>query len=258
MAAALVGGMLQQGVPKTDVRIVDVSSQARARFAEMGIAAHAKWTGQPGADVVVFAVKPQQMREAVSALKPLFGSSLLISIAAGIRSTDIARWLGGGARVVRAMPNTPALIGAGVAGMFASPDVSEADRNIAERIVGAAGKVVWFDREQQLDAVTAVSGSGPAYVFYFIEALEEAALALDLDAAAARTLAIETFLGAAQLAAQSEDAPAVLRAKVTSKGGTTQTAVASMESAHVRSLVVDAVKQAARRARELGDEFGNE
>lgn len=258
MAAALIGGMLQQGVPGTDLRVVDVSAQARARFSKMGIAVHEKWDGQPGADAIVFAVKPQQMKQAVLALKPLLGSSLLVSIAAGIRSADIARWLDGHTRIVRVMPNTPALISAGISGMFATEGVSETDREISERILGAAGKYIWFEREQDLDAVTAVSGSGPAYVFYFIEALEEAAMALELDAPAARALAIETFLGAARLAEQSTDAPAVLRAKVTSKGGTTHSALEYLESTGVKSQVMEAVKQAAQRARELGDEFGSE
>jgi pyrroline-5-carboxylate reductase len=258
MAAALVGGMLQQGVPKADIHVVDVSAQARARFSGMGIATHEKWNGQPIADAIVFAVKPQQMKLAVMALKPLPESSLIVSIAAGIRSSDIAHWLDGHSRIVRVMPNTPALIGAGISGMFATGGVSETDRKVAERILEAAGKYVWFDREDQLDAVTAVSGSGPAYVFYFIEALEEAAMALELDAAAARSLAIETFLGAARLAVESNDSPAVLRSKVTSKGGTTQRALEYMESTGVKSHVMEAVKQAAQRARELGEEFGND
>ena len=258
MAAALVGGMLQQGVPRADVQVVDVSAQARARYSDMGIDAREKWDGQPGADAIVFAVKPQQMKQAVLALKPLLGSSLLISIVAGIQSSDIARWLDGHTRIVRVMPNTPALIGAGISGMFASEGVNKTDREIAERILGAAGKYIWFEQERYLDAVTAVSGSGPGYVFYFIEALEEAAMALDLDEAAARTLAIETFLGAARLAEESKDAPAALRAKVTSKGGTTQRALEYMESAGVKTSVMEAVKQAAQRARELGEEFGND
>lgn len=258
MALALVGGILQQGVPKTDVQVIDVSAQARARFAEMGIASHEMWDGQPSADAIVFAVKPQQLKNAVLSLKPQVASSLLISIAAGVRSSDISRWLGEHTRIVRVMPNTPALIGAGISGMFATDGVGDADRKLAEKILGAAGKYIWFDDENHLDAVTAVSGSGPAYVFYFIEALEEAAIALDLDETVARTLAIETFLGASRLAEESQDSPAALRAKVTSKGGTTQRALEFMESMDVKSRVVEGVKQAARRARELGEEFGND
>ena len=258
MAAALVGGMLQRGVPKTDVHIVDVSAQARARFAEMGIAAQEKWDGQPSADAIVFAVKPQQLKDVVLSLKPHLASTLVISIAAGVRSSDIARWLGDHKRIVRVMPNTPALIGAGISGMFATDGVGETDRKLAETILGAAGKYIWFEEERHLDAVTAVSGSGPAYVFYFIEALEEAAMALDLDETVARTLAIETFLGASRLAQESREAPAALRAKVTSKGGTTQSALEYMESMDVKSRVIEGVQQAARRARELGKEFGND
>ena len=258
MAAALVGGMLQQDVPTSDLHVVDVSAQARARFSKMGIATHEQWQGQVDASAIVFAVKPQQLKTVVLSLQPHIQSTLLISIAAGIRSSDIARWLDHHSRIIRVMPNTPALIGAGISGMFATAGVEERDRKIAERILGAAGKFVWFEREEQLDAVTAVSGSGPAYVFYFIEALEEAALALDLDAAAARSLALETFLGAARLASESTDSPAVLRAKVTSKGGTTQRALECMESTDVKSQVMEAVKQAAQRARELGEEFGND
>jgi pyrroline-5-carboxylate reductase len=258
MATALIGGMLQQGIARTDVHVVDVSPQARARFADMGIASHEQWDGQQGADVIVFAVKPQQMKNTVLALKPHAAPSLIISIAAGVRTSDIARWLDGHTRIVRVMPNTPALIGAGVSGLFATGGVGESDRTVTETIVGAAGKYIWFKNEHALDAVTAVSGSGPAYVFYFIEALEEAAKALNLDETVARTLAIETFLGASRLAEQSSDSPAALRAKVTSKGGTTQSALAYMESTDVKARVIAGVKLAASRARELGEEFGND
>ena len=198
MAAALVGGMLKQGVPSSRVQVVDVSEQARARFSGMGIAVHAQWSGQHAVDAFVFAVKPQQMKQAIVGLSSHIATSLLISIAAGIRSSDIARWLDGHSRIVRVMPNTPALIGAGISGLFATSGVGDADRSVAESVLGAAGKYIWFDLEEKLDAVTAVSGSGPAYVFYFIEALEEAAMALNLDAQAARSLAIETVLGAAR------------------------------------------------------------
>ena len=258
MAAALIGGMLQQGVSKAEMRVIDVSAPARTRFTEMGIAAHDRWDDRTGADVVVFAVKPQHMKEAVAEVRSRCGTALVISIAAGIRCDDIERWLGGHGRIVRVMPNTPALIGAGISGMFATAAVGPDERQTAEKIIGATGKSIWFERETLLDAVTAVSGSGPGYVFYLIEALEEAALALGLDAQAARLLAIETFLGAAKLAASSDDSPAVLRAKVTSKGGTTESALAFMESEHVGSLIVEAVKRAGERARELGDEFGHD
>ena len=263
MAAALIGGMLREGVSASSLRVVDVSETARTRFAQQGVTASAQWdpgTGetQSDADVVVFAVKPQQMRQAVSSVKSKCAGALVVSIAAGIRCGDIARWLGGHDRIVRVMPNTPALIGEGVAGIFATPGTGPEDRRAAQTIVAAAGKSVWLDEEVQLDAVTAVSGSGPGYVFYFIEALEEAARSLGLDAEAARMLAIETFRGAAQLAATSADSPAELRAKVTSAGGTTHSAITSMEKADVGAQIVQAVQKAAARAREMGDEFGNE
>ncbi|UCH49606.1 MAG: pyrroline-5-carboxylate reductase [Betaproteobacteria bacterium] len=258
MAAALIGGMLQQGLSKADVQVIDVSAAARQRMAEMGITAHTQWDSQAHADVVVFAVKPQHMKEAVSGGRAHCSSALVVSIAAGIRCADIARWLGGHGRIVRAMPNTPALIGAGVSGLYATEGVNSTDRQAAEQILDAAGKSVWFDREALLDAVTAVSGSGPGYVFYFVEALEEAALALGLDARAARLLAIETFLGAAKLAAGSDDEPAVLRAKVTSKGGTTESALNLMESRDVKACIIAAVQRAEQRAAELGDLFGKD
>ncbi len=258
MAAALIGGMLQQGLSNADVRVVDVSEPARDRFEKMGIAAHAKWDFEDPADVVVFAVKPQQMKQAVSSVSGHCGSALVVSIAAGIRCADIARWLAGHGRIVRVMPNTPALIGAGVSGLYATEGVDENDRQVAGKILAAAGKVIWFDRETMLDAVTAVSGSGPGYVFYFIEALEEAATTLGLDAEAARSLAIETFLGAAKLAANGADEPAVLRAKVTSKGGTTESAIDYMQRQNIKRHIVEAVQRAEQRARELGDSFGGE
>lgn len=258
MAAALIGGMLQQGLSKADVQVIDVAAAARQRIEELGITARAQWDSQTHADVIVFAVKPQHMKDAVVRVKAHCGASLVISIAAGIRSIDLSRWLDGHSRIVRAMPNTPALIGAGVSGLYATEGVKATDRQVAERILGAAGKSIWFEREAMLDAVTAVSGSGPGYVFYFLEALEEAARTLGLDASAARLLAIETFVGAAKLAALSDNEPAALRAKVTSKGGTTESAIDLMESRNVKACIVAAVQRAERRAVELGDLFGKD
>ncbi len=258
MAAALIGGMLQQGLSKADVQVIDVAAAARQRMQEMGITTRGQWDSQTHADVAVFAVKPQHMKDAVVGVKAHCSSTLVVSIAAGIRSIDLSRWLDGHDRIVRAMPNTPALIGAGVSGLYATDGVNARDRQVAEQILGAAGKSIWFDRETMLDAVTAVSGSGPGYVFYFLEALEEAALTLGLDARAARLLAIETFLGSAKLAASSDDEPAALREKVTSKGGTTESAIELMESRDVKACIVAAVQRAERRAVELGDLFGKE
>ncbi len=258
MATALVGGMLQQGASKTDLQVIDVSASARERFQAMGISAREQWDPQNRAEVVVFAVKPQQMKKAVFGVRQHCSSTLVVSIAAGIRCVDLSRWLEGHNRIVRVMPNTPALIGAGVSGLYATAGVNEADRQTVETILAGSGKRVWFDREALLDAVTAVSGSGPGYVFYFIEALEEAAVRLGLDARAARLLAVETFLGASKLADGSEDKPAELRAKVTSKGGTTESAIALMESREIKAGIIAAVLQAEQRAAELGELFGKD
>jgi pyrroline-5-carboxylate reductase len=256
LAAALIGGLRRDGAAAVP-HVVEIDAGRRALLErEFG----ATTAAQPDAalaraEVIVLAVKPQQMREACAALRPHVGGALLLSVAAGIRAADIARWCGS-ARVVRAMPNTPALIGAGITGMAALPDVGVDARRQAERILAAVGTVVWFDDEAQLDPVTAVSGSGPAYVFRFIEALQQAACEVGLDEEQARRLAIATFAGAAQLAAQSDEPVAVLRERVTSKGGTTAAALAVLEKAQVADAVVAAVRAADARARQMGDEFG--
>ncbi|HZF27267.1 MAG TPA: pyrroline-5-carboxylate reductase, partial [Steroidobacteraceae bacterium] len=209
-------------------------------------------------DCIVLAVKPQQVREVAASLKPHLASQLVLTIAAGIRVKDLSRWLGGYRRIVRVMPNTPALVHAGISGLYAPAMVGSGGRAIAEKIMGAAGEVLWIEREEDLDAVTAVSGSGPAYVFYFIEALERAARELGLAADAAHRLALGTFAGAVKLAAQSGEPPETLRSRVTSKGGTTERALKSMEVERVKEAIVRAVRAAAERSRELGDELGKD
>jgi pyrroline-5-carboxylate reductase len=201
---------------------------------------------------VVFAVKPQQMQEAArfSGLKP--NANLVVSIAAGITLESLGAWLGGHSKLVRAMPNTPALIGAGVAGLYALPGVSEAERRQAEAILGAVGATVWIDNEALMDAVTAVSGSGPAYVFWFIEQLAASGESLGLSAEVSRKLALETVLGAAKLAAQSSEAPATLRERVTSKGGTTEAALRTFEEHKLAERFLRAVEAARDRGAELG------
>ena len=209
-----------------------------------------------GCDAFIIAVKPQQMRAATCALGPHLGAGLVISIAAGIGSASIAQWLGRNVPIVRAMPNTPALIGAGITGLFATPLVSPEQRALADQLLCAVGSTVWVEREGLLDAVTAVSGSGPAYVFYFIEALEHAARELGLSAEASARLALGTFGGAIRLAEASKDPLAVLRERVTSKGGTTAAALAHLSASEVEGLISEAVRAAARRAEEMGREFG--
>ena len=260
MASAIIGGLVRKRWPRRAIQVVEVAAAARARLQrELKVAAHAALDARAArSDCIVLAIKPQQMREAALALKPLLASQLVITIAAGIRVKDLSRWLGGYQRIVRVMPNTPALALAGVSGLFAARAVTAAERAAAERILGAVGTTLWLEREDDLDAVTAVSGSGPAYVFYFIEALERAARELGLRADAAHTLALETFAGAVKLAAQATEPPETLRGRVTSKGGTTERALASMEADHVKDAIVRAVKAAAERSRELGDELGKD
>jgi len=210
------------------------------------------------ADVVVFAVKPQQMQEAAAEVATHAGDSLFISIAAGIRLEDLARWLGGRTRLVRAMPNTPALVHAGITGLYAPESLAEADRAAAERLLAAVGATLWFEREGDLDVVTAVSGSGPAYVFYAIEALEQAARELGLAEGASRSLALWTFVGATKLAIERGEEPAALRAQVTSKGGTTEAAVRVLDEREVKEAFVAAVRAACERSQAMGAELGKD
>jgi pyrroline-5-carboxylate reductase len=264
MSQAIVGGLLAEGHAARDLQVVEPNAAARAKLEAMGVAAVAACTDRVlTADAIVLAVKPQVMREALAPLAGKLGTQLVISIAAGIRTVDLSRWLGdgGGAgytRIVRAMPNTPALIRAGITGLFAMPALSAGDKARAENLLRAVGKTAWFEHESMLDTVTAVSGSGPAYVFYFIEALEEAARDMGFDAEAAHLFAIETFAGGARLAAESHDSPAVLRANVTSRRGTTERAIETFDAAALKQKFMDGVKAAAARSAELGVEFGRD
>lgn len=260
MAAAIIGGLVAGGRAATSIHVVDVLpaalEQLRKRYGVSTSSDAAK--AAISADCIVLAVKPQQLREVVRGFAPVLRGQLVISIAAGIRSADLARWLGPQARVVRAMPNTPALVAAGITGLYATPEVSAAQRQDAEGILAAVGATFWVDAECELDAVTAVSGSGPAYVFYFIEALEQAALELGLPAVVARQSALATFAGAVKLALEDGADPATLRARVTSKGGTTERAIGLLEDAAVRAALIRAVRGAAQRAGELGDVLGKD
>ena len=206
-----------------------------------------------GAATWVLAVKPQVLRDVCEALAPLAQAArpLVVSIAAGITSTQIEHWLGGGVAVVRCMPNTPALLGAGVTGLYANARVDAAGRDAAAALLAAAGETVWIDVESLMDAVTAVSGSGPAYVFLLAEAMQAAALRERLPADAARTLVLQTVLGAARMLTESDADAAELRRRVTSPGGTTQAAIESFEADGFRELVGKAIHAATRRGREL-------
>ena len=258
MANALIGGLIAQGWPAAGIAVVEIAEQARRALSQRyGLKAHAQLPQSiPDEAIVLLAVKPQHMREVALALRARIAGQLVVTIAAGIRTHDLARWLGGHQRLVRVMPNTPALLRAGVSALYATPAVGAADRRHASAVLAAVGPTLWVDREDLMDAVTAVSGSGPAYVFYVMEAMMQAARELGLDEPAARLLTLETFHGAALLARQGEEPPAVLRARVTSKGGTTERALRVLEEQGVRERMILAVKQAAQRSRELGDELG--
>jgi pyrroline-5-carboxylate reductase len=266
MAAALIGGLLAKGTcRKEDLRVVEISPEARAKLAaKFGVKCFQgphDTLDRPD-DIVVLAVKPQDARTAAQNLARSPDSNLVISIAAGIRLVSLSLWLGRHTRLVRAMPNTPALIGEGITGLYPFFPVrtarDEQDRKDAEKILGAVSKTVWLQHEGQIDAVTAVSGSGPAYVFYFIEAVEQAAKELGLPADVGHELALYTFTGAAKLAASSPDPIGTLRERVTSKGGTTEAALGSMAKDHVKEAIIRAIKAANERGRELGEELGRD
>jgi len=264
MASALIGGLIARGVPASSIRVVDPFPEALARLQrDLGVhTAAAPDTAFGASDVLVLAVKPQQFRDAVVQLLPHLPAAgkgnLILSVAAGIRLQDMQRWLGGRSRLVRAMPNTPALAGMGMTGLAAPAELDASDRAIATAVAEAVGQCVWVDGDDQIDAVTAISGSGPAYVFYFIEAMEQAATGLGLTAEQGRKLAVETFRGAATLAGQSTEAVSTLRERVTSKGGTTYAALTAMADAGIGPAFVKAMHAAAARGKEMGEEFGKE
>ncbi|MFN8998366.1 MAG: pyrroline-5-carboxylate reductase [Betaproteobacteria bacterium] len=260
MASALIGGMLARGWPASHVRVAEVDAGARKRLDErFGVFASADLAGAAaGSDCLLFAVKPQQLRAVAATAAPLCVDRLVVSVAAGVRMADLARWLGGHERIVRVMPNTPALVRAGVSVACALPGVPGAQREAVTALLEAGGKVLWVGAESMIDAATAVSGSGPAYAFYLMEAMQEAAEKLGFAPDEARLLAVETVLGAGKLAESSEDSAAVLRKRVTSPGGTTERALAVLESRGVKAAVIQAVEAAEARARELGEAAGRE
>lgn len=258
MSQAILGGLLAKGQASQDCFVVEPNDAARAKLSSLGVeSAPAVLPRVLDAEVIVLAVKPQVMREAIGPLVGKLRAQLLISIAAGIRTADLSRWLAY-PHIVRTMPNTPALIHAGITGLYAMPAVDASQRAQAGQLMAAVGKTLWFEDEAMLDAVTAVSGSGPAYVFYMIEALESAAVDLGMSPPVARTLALETFLGGAKLAAQSADGPAVLRANVTSKRGTTERAIETFDAAGMKAAFVAGVRAARARSIELGNELGKD
>ncbi|GAB4437227.1 MAG: pyrroline-5-carboxylate reductase [Rhodocyclaceae bacterium] len=260
MANALAGGLLKRGFAAAQLRAIEPVSASREKMERaLGVRCFASAVPEALAcDVLVLAVKPQQMQEALAPIAGRLAHQLVISIAAGLRLADLSRWLGGHRRLVRTMPNTPALVGAGITGLYADPSVDAAGRAQAESVLAAVGGTLWIADEAMMDAVTAVSGSGPAYVFYFLEALAKAAVELGFAQRDARRLAIETFAGGVALARASDEPLAALRERVTSKGGTTEAALRVFDAEGVGRAIRAAVLAACERGRELGASLGRD
>jgi pyrroline-5-carboxylate reductase len=257
MASAIIGGLLKKGTPPAQIQVLEPFEAQRGKLqSQFGVGVHgAAGEFLQSCGLVVWAVKPQTFKEAALACAAHTRQALHLSVAAGITSSSMAQWLVT-ERIVRSMPNTPALVGKGITGLFARAAASAADRAQVEQIIGTTGEWVWLEHEQQLDAVTALSGSGPAYVFYFIEAMVSAGQSMGLSAEQSRQLAVATFAGAAHLAHESTEPVSLLRERVTSKGGTTYAALTLMQREQVAEVFVRAMQAAGARAKELGDEFG--
>ena len=261
MAASLIGGLLAASTPASNLLVAEPDS-ARCRQLEQqyGIRSTTDNRAVLDAEVVILAVKPQLLQSVCRALAPGIEtrSPLFISIAAGVRSADIERWLGGKRAIVRCMPNTPALVRAGATALSANIRVTAGQKQLAELILQAVGLALWVEHEDQLDAVTAVSGSGPAYFFLLMEAMQAAGEQLGLDSKTSRALTLQTALGAARMASESDDHAATLRTRVTSKGGTTEQAIISFEHAGFRQMVQQALDAACAQSRKLADELGKD
>ena len=259
MAQALMQGLKQLAFSMSNITVVELDADKRqSLIASLGVKATDKLGSIAESDVVILAVKPQQLKAVVTALSEHLSQQLLISVAAGIRATDLSRWLGGYTTLIRTMPNTPAQIQAGITGMYALNSVSETQKSLATALLQSAGEVVWLSEESQLDAVTAISGSGPAYVFLLIEALTQAGVALGLSQAQAEQLSKTTFKGASLLASQSTTPVQTLREQVTSKGGTTEQGLLSLQQDKIFEIIEKATQKAAERAVSLGDELGSQ
>ena len=258
MARSLIGGLVQKGFSPAAIRVSEPVPEARDTLAaDFGVAVFSDNTAAcAGADLVVLAVKPQVMQTVAAALAPaLVHSPVVVSIAAGIPVTALQHWLGATTPVIRCMPNTPALVHLGASGLFASAQVSDEQKALAEQLFSAVGLVVWLSAESEIDAVTALSGSGPAYFFLLMEAMQSAGEALGLSAETARQLTLQTALGAATMAAGSDVGPDELRRRVTSPAGTTEKAINTFLAGDLPALVDKAVRAASDRAREMADEF---
>ncbi len=259
MAISLIGGLIAAGTPASDITVAEPDKQQRHVLQQdFNINTTTDNRATLSCDIIVLAVKPQLLKQVCTQLHAEQKNCLFISIAAGIRSTDIDRWLNGEQSVVRCMPNTPALLQCGASGLFANNAVSKQQKQQAEQILQAVGITVWVDNEQQLNAVTAVSGSGPAYFFLMMEAMQKAGEELGLATDVAQKLVLQTALGAARMATENDLSPEELRQMVTSKGGTTEQAILSFQAANYQKIVLDALKAAKDRSISLADELGSE
>jgi pyrroline-5-carboxylate reductase len=259
MANALIGGLVAKGFDARAISVIELSPAARDKISRHGVrVSTAPDAASAKADTLVLAVKPQDARAALASVASSVRGKLVISIAAGVRLDALSRWLGGHRKLVRCMPNTPALIGAGIAGLYALPEVTADERERAQTILGAVGEAVWLSDEGLLDPVTAVSGSGPAYVFWFIEQLAAFAERSGIPPQDALRLAKHCVLGAAKLALESAEPPAQLRRNVTSKGGTTEAALRVFEQEQLAERFAKALTAATRRGGELGEELGKD
>lgn len=259
MAQALITGLKTQNFAMQNITVIELEANKRLELNQnLGVNTTDELASIQACEVIVLAIKPQQLPVLAKTLAPLLTNQLVISIAAGIRLVDLSRWLGGYSTIIRAMPNTPAQIQAGVTGLYAMPSVSNKQIALADQLFSAASSTLWLDSEEKLDAITAISGSGPAYVFYLIEALQEAALQLGLNEEQAKQLSIATFKGASLLADVSHTPIATLREQVTSKGGTTEQGLRSLQNSQVKQAIILAAQRACERAKTLGDELGKD
>ena len=259
MAQALISGLISCGVKPSLITVADPSSEAREQLAAKGLNTVDPTTDAKAAvidaDIVVLAVKPQVMKAVVSGFADVLDTQLVISVAAGLSTKLLSNMLGGYGNIVRAMPNTPAMIQMGATGLYGTDDISAAQKQLATAVMEASGLVMWVDNEEHMHAVTAVSGSAPAYMFYFIESMVDGAVALGLDKEQASALAMQTMLGAAKMAMGSEDSPAELRRKVTSPNGTTQAAIESMQANDISRQIVEAMQACYDRSQALSEEM---
>lgn len=254
MAQALIGGLQQHHFIMQNIHVIELDECKRKELqSKFGVQVSDDLANIAQSDCIILAVKPQQLKAVAEAVAPFLKNQCVISIAAGVRLVDLSRWLNHYNAIIRSMPNTPAQIQAGVTALYAMPAVTQEQIKQADNILSAVGKTTWLDSESKLDAVTAISGSGPAYVFYLIEALQLAAIELGLNADEAKLLSLQTFAGASALAINSTSDVATLRVQVTSKGGTTEQGLLSLENSQVKMAVIQAAKAAAARSVELGD-----